>query len=143
MKARTWKARRAQWRVRVDRWRWRLASWIMRGVYGGPGSRPVNSLTVYSSPSGAVYVTQRPSNALVGVSVYEAGARARAETGLTAQQAASLADALLYWVQHGTLPERIANFGDLGNPNVCPHGWMICYECRDAGPESGTVPHSE
>lgn len=134
MNTRSKVARQAIAKQRRDMWRWRLARWIMGGIWGGAGRRPEHSLTIYASPSGAVQLYQRVNTVTLGLNVYEAGARAKAESALTPQQAASLADALLYWVQRGELPERIADFGDLANPNVCPHGYMICYDCRDRSP---------
>ena len=128
-------ARRVRRRQRWDLRRWKLAGWIVNGIFGGAGERPENSLTVYNSPSGAVRLYKRVNTILLGLNVYEPGTRVSAESGLTPQQAASLADALLYWVQHGELPERVAVFGDMGNPNVCPHGYMICDDCRQAVPE--------
>ena len=138
-------ARRVLRRQRWDLRRWRLARWIVNGIFGGMGRvRPEQSVTIYEDPSGAIHLYRRVNTILLGVSVYDPGARVSAESGLTPQQAASLADALTYWVQHGELPERIANFGDMGNPNVCPHGYMICYECRGGGVEpSPPVPLSE
>lgn len=126
-------ARRAIAKQRRDRWRWRLARWVMGDIWGGPGRRPEHGLTIYASPSGAVQLYRRANAVMLELSVYQAGTRAAAESTLTPQQAASLADALLYWVQRGELPERIADFGDLSNPNVCPHGYWICADCRHDG----------
>lgn len=144
MKANSRAARRVRRRQRWERMRWKLAEWLMTGIWGGAGERPEQSVTIYQSPSGAVRLYRRVNTVTLGLNVYEPGPRAQAESALTPQQAASLADALLYWVQRGELPERIALFGDLGNPNVCPHGLMICYDCRgDVKPEPGGTQEAQ